>query len=133
MLDSPAPEGKTWMCQRCGNCCRWPGLVRVTGKEIDIIADYLKMDPEDFLEEYVEVTPDRRGLTLISRPDHSCIFLEEPSKCLINEVKPIQCGGFPNTWNFAGWRDKCEARLVDKDSFEQEARKRDQDFERNNQ
>ena len=24
-------------------------------------------------------------------------------------VKPLQCGGFPNEWNFPGWREVCEA------------------------
>jgi hypothetical protein len=24
-------------------------------------------------------------------------------------VKPEQCSGFPNKWNFPGWRQVCEA------------------------
>jgi hypothetical protein len=24
-------------------------------------------------------------------------------------VKPEQCAGFPNKWNFTGWRQVCEA------------------------
>jgi hypothetical protein len=27
----------------------------------------------------------------------------------VQEAKPIQCKGFPNTWNFPGWRAVCEA------------------------
>ena len=29
--------------------------------------------------------------------------------CTIQAVKPRQCRGFPNEWNFAGWRKHCEA------------------------
>ena len=29
--------------------------------------------------------------------------------CRVNDVKPDQCSGFPNTWNFPGWQDVCEA------------------------
>jgi uncharacterized protein len=31
------------------------------------------------------------------------------SACRIHPVKPGQCAGFPNKWNFPGWRDVCEA------------------------
>ena len=36
------------------------------------------------------------------------IFLEGRD-CAIQPVKPRQCAGFPNTWNFPGWREACEA------------------------
>ena len=41
--------------------------------------------------------------------DGACIFLEGVNTCLIQPVKPEQCRGFPNAWNFPGWRDMCEA------------------------
>lgn len=55
--------------------------------------------------------PDRRGLTLIEKPDGSCIFLEdgEPCGCRINPVKPKQCDGFPSRWSFPGWEAECGA------------------------
>jgi hypothetical protein len=37
-----------------------------------------------------------------------CIFLDGRD-CRVQAVKPTQCAGFPNTWNFPGWRDVCEA------------------------
>ena len=127
-MDTPPPSGQKWLCQRCGNCCRWPGLVRVTAAEVDQISEFLNIDTEEFIENYTEVTPDRRGLTIISKEDDSCFFLEEPATCLINEVKPSQCSGFPNTWNFPGWEKSCEAVLVDEDSFEDLAKLRDDNY-----
>ena len=119
------PPGKKWLCQRCGNCCRWPGDVIVTGKEIDKISEYLEMDPEAFLEKYVEVTESGEELTLIAKEDESCIFLDGKNTCRINPVKPIQCGGFPNTWFFEGWQEVCEAVLVDESEFEEKIKIRD--------
>ena len=33
-------------CLRCGNCCRWPGYVRVNNREIDAIAAFLGISPD---------------------------------------------------------------------------------------
>ncbi len=102
-----------YVCQRCGNCCRWPGEVPVSDEEIRQIALFLGMPETAFIEQYTDVRRNRAGLTLIEKPDGACIFLEG-NRCTINPVKPDQCRGFPNTWNFAGWRDLCEAIPVPK-------------------
>ncbi len=96
-------------CQRCGNCCRWKGCVKLTDAEIDRIAAYLKLSTIAFLEEYTRLMPDRQGLSLTEKPDGSCIFLMEstPAGCRINPVKPRQCATFPKEWNFPGWQDEC--------------------------
>ncbi len=81
----------------------------MTDSEIDAAAFFLGMTPEDFIEKYTAVMPDRSGLTLIEKPDGSCIFLEEsePPECRINPVKPQQCRRFPEHWNFPGWETEC--------------------------
>jgi len=104
-------EEMEYVCQRCGNCCRWPGEVPVSDAEIARIAEFLGMDEEDFITRYTDVRLNRTGLTLISRPNHECIFLDGID-CRINPVKPVQCAGFPNQWNFPGWRKSCEAIAV---------------------
>ena len=102
---------KEFKCIRCGNCCRWTGCVKVSDSEIDAIAAWLGMPSGRFIEEYTTLMPDRRGLTLIEKPDGSCIFLEdgEPCGCRINPVKPKQCDGFPSRWSFPGWEAECGA------------------------
>ena len=40
------------------------------------------------------------------------------NRCTIQAVKPIQCRGFPNQWNFPGWRKVCEAIPVPDGSAE---------------
>ena len=102
-------EKKQFRCRRCGNCCRWPGAVRVETAEIDRIAAFLGMAVEQFLAEYTELLPDRSGLTLPGKPGGSCCFLEEgsPARCRIEPVKPAQCRRFPEHWNFPGWEREC--------------------------
>lgn len=101
-------EGMFYQCQRCGNCCRWPGEVPVSAGEISRIAGYLGLSEAEFIEQYTDLRRDRTGLTILSRPDHSCLFLEG-IECRIHAVKPDLCAGFPNRWNFPGWRQQCEA------------------------
>ncbi len=100
-------------CQRCTRCCRWPGQVKVSAEEIERIARYVGMSREDFIAEHTRLRPDRSGLALLDKGNGECAWLEGRD-CRLQEVKPVQCAGFPNTWNFPGWRDECEAvpRLV---------------------
>ena len=55
-----------------------------------------------------------------TREEHAVIFAGSGSTGAVDRlvgllgirlqpVKPLQCRGFPNTWNFPGWRKVCEA------------------------
>jgi len=98
-----------YRCTRCGQCCRWPGHVRVTEPELDAIAQYLGIDVVALIQNFTELTGDRRSLTLTERPDGACIMLEGDNTCRINPVKPDQCRDFPNGWSFPGFRKLCSA------------------------
>jgi len=98
----------TYLCQRCTACCRWPGFVRVTEEEVSAIATHLGMEENHFIQNYTRLRPNRGGLALIDREDGACFFLKG-NECSIQKVKPQQCKDFPNSWNFPGWRDICEA------------------------
>jgi Fe-S-cluster containining protein len=105
--NSAAPPPR-YACQRCTNCCRWPGFVKLTDPDITAISEFLQLPETDFIQRYTRLRPNRDGLALIDQPDESCIFLEGQD-CRIQPVKPHQCRGFPNTWNFPGWREVCQA------------------------
>jgi len=98
-----------YQCQRCGNCCRWPGTVKLTLGDIERIADFLQISPEDVTERFTDIHPSRQWLVLKNRSGGECIFLEGLNTCRIQDAKPSQCQGFPNKWNFPGWRDVCKA------------------------
>lgn len=99
----------TYVCARCGNCCKWRGYVHVTQEEIQSIAQFLGIEHKIFMDKYIRLTKERTGLSLIENPDGSCVFLEN-DRCLINPVKPRQCKAFPNEWNFEGFQEVCNAR-----------------------
>ncbi len=69
---------------------------------------FLKLSEESFVNRFTRLRTNRDGLALNEQADGACIFLEGRD-CAIQPVKPMQCSGFPNTWNFPGWRDVCEA------------------------
>lgn len=100
-----------YVCQRCTACCKWPGDVRIEEDEIAPIAAHLGLMEDDFLDRFTRLRTNRQGLSLIERENHECIMLVNNS-CIIHEVKPEQCRGFPNKWNFPGWRQVCEAKAV---------------------
>jgi Fe-S-cluster containining protein len=92
-----------YQCQRCGNCCRWPGEVILTEKDISRISAHLGLSEFDFIQQHTAVRRNRAGLTLTEKPNGECEFLDG-IECTIQPVKPEQCAGFPNTWNFPGWQ-----------------------------
>jgi len=100
--------GVHYICQRCTACCKWPGDVRLEDEEIPVIAGFLGLSEADFIQQYTRLRSNRNGLSLIERENHECIMLDG-NACRIHPVKPGQCEGFPNKWNFPGWRKVCEA------------------------
>ena len=104
-------DGVFYQCQRCGNCCKWHGEVPVSDSEMTKIADFLDMPLYDFVAEHTDLRLNRTGLTLREKENGECVFLDG-NVCTINPVKPEQCAGFPNEWNFKGWKESCEAKPI---------------------
>ena len=97
-----------FVCERCGNCCQWPGEVVLSESEITKMAKDLSCNEKEFIQKYTTLRQSRAGLTLSEKSDGSCIFLEGNS-CKVHHSKPNQCRNFPNKWRFPGWRQICEA------------------------
>ncbi len=96
-------------CQRCGNCCRVPGEVRLLNEEPERIAACLGIHTEAFIRDWTRLTRDRRGLSIIEREDDACAMLDARGRCRIQEAKPYQCRAFPLEWNYEGWERVCSA------------------------
>lgn len=105
-------------CQRCTACCRWPGQVRLTDEEIARLAAFKQLSEHDFIQQFTRVRQDRKGLSLIEKPNHECIFLDG-NHCSVQPVKPQQCRDFPNLWNFPGFEKTCHAipKLVSEEEY----------------
>jgi len=97
-----------YVCQRCTACCKWPGDVRLEDADVPRIAAFLGLTEQVFLEGFTRLRSDRQGLSLMEKTNHECIMLDG-AECRIHPVKPDQCAGFPNRWNFPGWRNLCHA------------------------
>ncbi len=78
------------------------------------MAAHLGVSEDDFIQNYTRLLPQRNGLSLIDKPNGECFFLEGHD-CRLQAVKPKQCIGFPNTWNFPGWQEVCEAIPIEVD------------------
>ena len=100
--------GVHYVCQRCNACCKWPGDVRISEGETAVIANFMGLSESDFITRYTRLRTNRTGLSLVEKENHECVMLENGG-CRIHPVKPSQCAGFPNKWNFPGWREICEA------------------------
>lgn len=97
-----------YVCQRCTACCKWPGDVRLDAADVPRIAAFLGLSEEAFVNRHTRLRGDRQGLSLLEKANHECCMLDG-ADCQIHPVKPEQCAGFPNRWNFPGWRDLCQA------------------------
>ena len=87
--------------------------MKIGEAEIEAMARLFGMSEFDFVQEHTRIRPQRDGLALKDKANGECVFLEDGG-CRVQEAKPLQCKGFPNTWGFPGWRNVCEAvpRLV---------------------
>ena len=107
------PDPATFRCRRCGACCRVPGYVALAPGEAEAIAAFLGLDVYAFTARYTALTFNRRDLSLVEGEEGRCIFLQDDNTCRIQPVKPAQCVGFPNAWNFPGFDAQCRSIPAD--------------------
>ncbi len=79
-------------CLECANCCKTTGPL-FTDKDIERIAKYLKLKPQQFVEQYLRLDEDNDHV-LQSVP---CTFLDAENYCMIYDVRPKACREFPHT------------------------------------
>ena len=79
-------------CLDCANCCKTTGPL-FTNKDIERIAKFLKLKPQQFIDQYLRVDEDN-DYVLQQVP---CTFLCFDNKCMIYEVRPKACAEFPHT------------------------------------
>nr|HID58336.1 YkgJ family cysteine cluster protein [Desulfobacterales bacterium] len=95
---------RVFNCQKCGDCCKGYGGIFVNDREIKDISNYLKIEQEEFIDRYCELSGKRYMLKTCGSTGY-CIFWE--GLCSIHPVKPGLC----KTWPFL------ECVLVDSTNF----------------
>jgi Fe-S-cluster containining protein len=79
-------------CTACANCCR-VATARITRRDVDKMARFLRIAPARFLAEYTDEMQDE-GL-ILKRTATGCIFLSG-NECTIYEARPHTCEAFPH-------------------------------------
>jgi Fe-S-cluster containining protein len=122
-------------CSQCGNCCTGgPGFVWISREEIDRLAEFLRLPPEEVVEKYCRKADGKFSLKEYrnARGEYDCVFLteekvERPAEtngedqsvthtrrgCSIYPVRPLQC----RTWPF--W----DSNLSSKDAWDRAAQR----------
>ena len=105
-------DGLKFTCSGCGDCCTGaPGYVWVNKQETLAIADFLKMDFEEFREMYARKIGIRYSLKEF--PNGDCVFFDnEKRTCNVYEARPRQCKTWPfwdsNLKTKEDWEQTCE-------------------------
>jgi len=94
-------RAEPFRCERCGECCRWPGNILLRSDDIASLARFLRIEERIFVDRYARLAANRGQLTLTEREDGACVFLEGPG-CRVYEARPAQCRGFPLEWDVSG-------------------------------
>lgn len=79
-------------CLDCANCCKTTGPL-FERKDIERIAKYLRLKPEQFEAQYLRID-EENDWVLQQVP---CAFLGEDNACSIYDVRPKACREFPHT------------------------------------
>jgi Fe-S-cluster containining protein len=79
-------------CLKCANCCKTTGPL-FTQKDIERIAQHMKLKPTEFISRYLAIDEDK-DYVLRQIP---CLFLDEQNYCSIYSIKPNACGEYPHT------------------------------------
>lgn len=78
-------------CKNCGDCCNGYGGTFITDKDIQVIAGYINVNPDRFIEEYCQMSGGKP--VLIQAGNGYCIFWDK--LCKIHPVKPRMCKQWP--------------------------------------
>ncbi len=84
---------KAFDCKMCGQCCYGKGGIIVSDVEVERIAQFLNIDPEEFKSKYTEVRNNQRMLE--AGENGFCVFFDKEKQCLIHTVKPDICYLWP--------------------------------------
>ena len=79
-------------CKACANCCREP-RVNVSQEDVDTLARYLDMTPEQVLKEYTVVDAEDHS-RILGQTSTGCVFLDG-NLCMVYEARPRACREFP--------------------------------------
>jgi Fe-S-cluster containining protein len=81
-------------CTACANCCR-ESIVPVSRAEIESIAGFLALTPEEVTRRYTVPDADTPAARVLASTSGGCVFLAG-NLCSIYAVRPEPCRDFPH-------------------------------------
>eukprot|EP01047_Picozoa_sp_COSAG01_P015470 COSAG01_NODE_775_length_13698_cov_60.191632_7_plen_130_part_00 len=86
---------KAFRCQQSGNCCRCPGYVYVTPRDMAKMAAIKQQSITQFKQESVL---EKNNWHLIATPDFrpKCFLDKTGKRCTVYEARPKACRTFPD-------------------------------------
>jgi uncharacterized protein len=99
-------KGLRFACLQCGGCCGGdPGTIFISGKEITVLADHLKVSQSQLIRKYLY--PFKDSYSIREDDQGRCLFFD--NGCTIHPVRPHQCRTFPfwfdNLRSESRWRN----------------------------
>jgi uncharacterized protein len=79
-------------CLDCANCCKKLGP-RITSRDIERLAAFLKIRESKFVEKYTRIDED--GDCIFQ--NMPCPFIDSSNYCLVYEARPKACREYPHT------------------------------------
>lgn len=86
-------------CTQCGNCCK-VATTKVSDRDIERLARYLRIKPSRFLEDYTIQSADE-GTILRRTEEQGCVFLDG-TMCTVYDARPETCQRFPHVVRGSG-------------------------------
>ena len=87
-------------CAQCeGDCCIGePGHIWISSKEITVLAQFLNIEPEELIHQYLKKVGYKYTIKerVVDDSNYACLFFDlENKRCSIYEARPKQCRTFP--------------------------------------
>src|ERR1051325_15206 len=86
-------------CTQCANCCK-VATTKVSDRDVERLARYLRIKPARFLEDYTMQAPEE-GTILRRTEEQGCVFLSG-ALCTVYDARPETCQRFPRVVRGAG-------------------------------
>jgi Fe-S-cluster containining protein len=87
----------TYVCNRCGACCRNFAYVRLSHNDIETLESFTGLAAEEFTD-IIDESGEKRFLKFKDNGD--CIFLDRifgAYWCSVYEARSVTCRGYPST------------------------------------
>lgn len=131
--DVVSPLWASFKCQQCGQCCEKLGLPWPSGRNLEEMAKFLKIDPDDIIEQYYGKIVEDNGNKFIEkyREDRRtpCPFLGSDKNCKIYPVRPDPCRTYPLDTDFGRCGIDCPGMksILDDEKLQEEEKEEETD------